>query len=195
MFFSYTSLTAKSENVEKAAELQRITAEKEEADKKAADLKSAATAATAAQPSSATEESIRTSLKAELLAQLRTELKISSGNQGAAGKSQKQQRHQSVNQKGQDLGSGGSKGKGTTPPSTPLNEPRAGNGGGEGKATAPRASSKTSQKRRGAPSRVKFRLEQGCVQFLQQRSQQKPPAAKSQGGSSGSSSGTRGTRR
>ena len=48
VIFSYALLTAKSENVEKAAELQRIAAEKEEADKKAADLKSAATAATAA---------------------------------------------------------------------------------------------------------------------------------------------------
>ena len=50
-------------------------------------------------------------------------------------------------------------------------------------------------KRRGATSRVKFRLEQACVHFLPPRSQQKPAAAKGQGKSSGSSSGTRGKRR
>ena len=121
-----------------------------------------------------------------------------SGNQSAAGKSQKQQRHQFANQKDQDRGSGGSKGRGATPASTSRNAPRAGSGGGEGKATSQQASSKTSQnfsKRQAAHARVKLRLEQGSVHFLRPRLQQKPACGKIQGGSSGSSSGIRGKRR
>jgi hypothetical protein len=140
--YSHALFCARQEAAQSTAEKDRAAAVQEEEDKKAAALKTAASAAAAARPSPATDQSIKMTVEAQLaklqkeMASLRGELKKSSGNQSAAGRSQNQQRSHSANQQRQDLGSGGGKGKNGDTQQRPQNAPRAGSGRGGGKRLA-----------------------------------------------------------
>ena len=190
--FSYALLCARQENAIQATELQRIAAEKEEADKTAAALKTAASAAAAARPSPATEESIKKALKAELLAELRKELQLPSGNQRAAGRSQNQQRPQTANQQGQDPGSGAGRGRGAPPARPPQNAPQAGSGGRGGKATRPQPATNPNQDGGGHQQKSNSGSGQSPSHH-NRRSSQSP--ARSQGGSSGPPPAPKSTKR